>query len=74
MSADQLRTTNPFKWFARSMPGARRNMGAWTIAIIGGTDRDGRPGFCLLSDRANPVTGDPGSAEDLQDHDCAVAQ
>jgi CDP-diacylglycerol pyrophosphatase len=73
LTTDQLRTTNPFKWLADTTAGARQNMGAWTIAIVGGTDRRGRAGFYLLTDRANPSAGDPGSAEDLQDHDCAVA-
>ena len=73
LTQGQLETTNPFKWLASAMPGARGDMGAWTLAVIGGADRNGRPGFYLLTDRADPAAGDPGSAEDLQDHDCAVA-
>jgi CDP-diacylglycerol pyrophosphatase len=45
-------------------------MGAWTLALAGAVRADGSMGFYLLADRANPAAGDPGSAEDLQDHAC----
>ena len=45
---------------------------AWTLALVGGVAQDGWPGFCLLTDRVRPEAGDQGSAEELQDHDCAA--
>ncbi len=72
LPADALQTINPFKWLATTVPGARSQMGAWTLALVGGTDRRGQPGAYLLADRADPLAGDAGSAEDLQDHNCAA--
>ena len=69
----RLKETNPFKLLAKVQPGARRAMGAWTLALVGATGPDGAPGFYLLADRANPAAGDNGSAEELQDHACKVA-
>lgn len=65
-----LSATDPFKLLADTVPGARQDMGAWTLALIGGRQADGRDGFYLLADRANPAAGDRGSAEELQDHAC----
>jgi CDP-diacylglycerol pyrophosphatase len=71
LAEDQLNATNPFNLLAQTVPGARRSMGAWTLALIGGVGPGGQPGFYLVADQANPATGDPGSAEVLQDHTCA---
>lgn len=71
LAADRLDATNPFKLLARTVPGAGRAMGAWTLALVGGESRRGQPGFYLLAGRADPASGDPGSAEALQDHACA---
>jgi CDP-diacylglycerol pyrophosphatase len=70
LGADELASTNPFKLLAAALPGARREMGAWTIALVGAARADGAQGFYLLADRADPAAGDSGSAEELQDHDC----
>ena len=72
LEAGELASTNPFKLLAGAMPGARGGMGAWTIALVGATGPDGAQGFYLLADRADPAAGDPGSAEELQDHACAA--
>ncbi len=45
-------------------------MGDYSLAAIG-ANFDGKPGFILLADRVSPEEG--GHAEDLQDHDCAIA-
>lgn len=68
----QLDATNPFRLLAETVPGARRAMGAWTLALVGGFSPRGQAGFYLLEDRADPANGDPGSAEALQDHACAA--
>jgi CDP-diacylglycerol pyrophosphatase len=72
LRSDALLTTDPFKWLADTVPGAKQQMGVWTLAVVGGTDRRGQPGAYLLADRANPLAGDPGSSEELQDHSCAA--
>ena len=58
-----------------TLPGitaARADMGRETLAVIGATFADGRPGFYLLSDRADALSMNQGSSETLLDHDCAV--
>lgn len=72
LAAGELATTNPFNLLADDMPGARGEMGAWTIALVGAARTDGAQGFYLLADRADPTAGDSGSAEELQDHDCGA--
>ncbi len=59
-----------FELLAQEMPGARGNMGAWTLALVGAQRRGGAPGFVALAARADPLRGDRGSAEELQDHSC----
>jgi CDP-diacylglycerol pyrophosphatase len=70
LAADGLARTDPFKLAARTLPGAARHMGAWTLALAGATGPGGAAGFYLLADRADPAAGDYGSAEELQDHAC----
>jgi CDP-diacylglycerol pyrophosphatase len=45
-------------------------MGLETLLVAPVTFADGSPGFILIADRASP--GDAASAEELQDHNCAV--
>jgi CDP-diacylglycerol pyrophosphatase len=71
LEGDDLGSRNPIKLLA-AQPGARADMASQTLAVIGMVFRDGRPGFVLLSDRANPATFDLGTAEDLMDHSCKV--
>jgi CDP-diacylglycerol pyrophosphatase len=72
IEGDGLAGVDPFRLLAEGVPSAARAMGAWTLALVGTTFADGRPGFYLLAGRADPLHGDPGSAEVLQDHDCKV--
>jgi CDP-diacylglycerol pyrophosphatase len=44
-------------------------MAARTLVVVGSVDADGRPGFVVLTDRADAVTGDRAEGEQLQDHD-----
>jgi CDP-diacylglycerol pyrophosphatase len=69
-SAD-LEGVRPFRRLADDMPDARREMGLWSLAAVP-VSFDGRPGFALLADSAGLEGG--GHAEDLQDHDCALAR
>jgi CDP-diacylglycerol pyrophosphatase len=68
-SAD-LREVAPLKLLADGLEGARANMGAYSLAAIGATF-GGKPGFILLAEQFSLEGG--GHAEDLEDHDCAIA-
>lgn len=66
-------TADPFRVLADGMPGASKDMAAWTLILAGATFPGGKPGFVLLAGRADPTHGDFASGEELQDHDCAIA-
>lgn len=68
-SAD-LVDVSPLKVLADGVEGAREHMGAYSLAAVGATF-DGKPGFVLLADQFSLEGG--GHAEDVEDHDCAVA-
>ena len=68
---DTLSRTNLFTLLANDVPGARTDMGKWTL-VAAGITLDGHPQFILLADQADLLTGDRGSGEDLQDHTCAI--
>ena len=63
-------SVSPFLLLADGIDGARKEMGLWTLAIVGATFA-GKPGFVLLADHVELAAG--GSAEDIQDHTCAIA-
>lgn len=64
-----LTAENPFRLLA-DWPGVGADgLRPWTLAVAA-TKR----GFILLADRANPATGDRAESEELQDHQCALAQ
>ncbi len=67
-----LKGVNPFRLLADGVPGAALDMAHETLVVAGVIFPDGRPGFVLLADHANPATGDRASGEELQDHACAV--
>ena len=73
LRSDQLERTSPFALLAREMPGARRAMAAWTIALASAANRSSAPGFWLLADRVDLRASDFASAEELQDHQCRAA-
>jgi CDP-diacylglycerol pyrophosphatase len=70
VSAD-FADVEPIKLLATGVEGAQTDMGDYSLAAIGATF-DGKPGFLLLADKLSPDGG--GHAEDLEDHDCAIAQ
>ncbi|MGH6972693.1 MAG: CDP-diacylglycerol diphosphatase, partial [Caulobacteraceae bacterium] len=72
LEGDDLGARNPFKLLAEGQPAARKDMGLETLVAVPTTFENGRPGFILLSDRANLAAGDYGSGEVLQDHTCKV--
>jgi CDP-diacylglycerol pyrophosphatase len=67
-----LGTHDPFKLLATGDPLARADMGRQTLVVSGYRSARGKPGFLLLSHRANPAAGDRAHGEDLLDHHCKV--
>ena len=72
--AGEALDADPFRLVAHGILGAHDAMDKQTIVVAGAFLAGGKPGFVILSDAANPVTGDRGSGEDLQDHSCALAK
>jgi CDP-diacylglycerol pyrophosphatase len=70
LPGEDLGDRNPFKLLAATDAAARGDMGLETLLAAPVTFENGAPGFVLLADRAS--AGDAGSAEELQDHSCAV--
>jgi CDP-diacylglycerol pyrophosphatase len=70
--APDLTGINLFLLLAAAAPDARAHMGDYTLLVTGASFA-GKPGFILLADRADPLHGDFGSSESLQDHACALA-
>lgn len=64
---------NPFTLLADGLPGAREDMGSYTLVVVGADDVGGAPGFVVLADRADGETGDFAGGEQLQDHDFCPA-
>jgi CDP-diacylglycerol pyrophosphatase len=69
--SDDLSAVRPLNLLADGVPDAKAHMALESLAVVGATFA-GKPGFVLLADHAELAAG--GHAEDLQDHDCAVAQ
>jgi CDP-diacylglycerol pyrophosphatase len=56
---------------ADGLPDAKAHMGAMSLSVVG-AEFDGKPGFVLLADAFSLEGG--GHAEDIQDHNCAIAR
>ena len=70
--SDDLSHAEPLlRLVADGVPDASAHLGAMSLAVVGAAF-DGKPGFVLLADAFSLEGG--GHAEDLQDHDCAVAR
>jgi CDP-diacylglycerol pyrophosphatase len=72
LTQPDLTGVNPFVLLADGVPGARGDMGHFTLVVVGDTYQ-GKDGFVLLAGHANPATRNWGSGEELQDHACAAA-
>jgi CDP-diacylglycerol pyrophosphatase len=64
-----LAARSPFRMLADDVEGARAQMGAWTLILVGASF-DGAPGFLLLADHSDAIG--VAHAEALQDHDCSI--
>jgi CDP-diacylglycerol pyrophosphatase len=68
---ENLGERDPFKLLAED-PRARIDMGRETLVVAGMMFAGDKPGFVLLSDRADLTRMDQGAGEELLDHSCAV--
>jgi CDP-diacylglycerol pyrophosphatase len=68
----ELGERDPFKLLALSDPEARADMGRQTLAVVGATFADGRPGFILLAAAGGTLQNPKGASEELLDHECAI--
>lgn len=66
-------TINPFQSLASALPPGDR-MAQHSLFVAGAWSRTGEPGFILLSGKVDPVSGDRGNADDLQDQACNLAR
>ncbi len=64
-------TANPLNLLAYDLAGVG-DVGQWSLVVAGREPVQGGPGFILLATRVDPGTGNEASAEELQDHACAV--
>jgi len=71
IAQQDLSGANPFTLLAEGVPGARADMGKWTLVAAGATI-GGAPGFILLADHVDATIADHASSEELQDHACAI--
>ena len=70
--SDNLFQSEPLlRLVADGLPDAEARMGAMSMGVVGAAF-DGKPGFILLANVFSLEGG--GHAEDLQDHDCAIAR
>jgi CDP-diacylglycerol pyrophosphatase len=67
LAQPEFGASNPFDLLANGVPGARDDMGRYTLVVVGDPT-----GFVLLAGRADGLAN-RGSGEELQDHACAAA-
>ena len=72
VSGEDLGSNNPFGLLAK-IPDAARDMGNYTLVVIGLTRSDGTKGFVLLADQVKKASSDFASGEELLDHACGIA-
>jgi len=73
VDGQNLGTINPFHLLAKGDPDAAANMARHTLAVVGVTWSNDVAGFALLDGTVDLTSVSRRSAEDLQDHDCALA-
>jgi CDP-diacylglycerol pyrophosphatase len=70
IDGDDVVGADPFRLLSRGLHVQPKDMGAWTLVLVGMDFPDGRPGFVLLAARVNPAAGYKASGEELEDHNC----
>ncbi|WP_242011180.1 CDP-diacylglycerol diphosphatase [Acetobacter fallax] len=74
VEASSLAGVKPFLLLARSLRDPEHEMGHHTLAVVPEKFGGNRQGFLILDDVAEPLRKDRGSAEELQDHSCAIIE
>ena len=74
IDGSDLHGANLFKQVDEKLKGEGQSITTATIFIGGETFDGGKEGFLLLTASANLITGYLAHAEDLLDHDCAIAK
>jgi len=73
VDGQNLGTINPFHLLAKGDPEAAADMGKHSLAVVGITWSNKVEGFAVLEGKVDPLAGNLGSGEVIQDHDCALA-
>jgi len=73
VAGEQLSPHNPFTLLAEGLPDATRDMGNYTLVVIGFTRAEGTNGFVILTDRVNKKNGDLANGEELLDRFCRIS-
>jgi CDP-diacylglycerol pyrophosphatase len=73
VDGENLGTINPFRLLAEGDKAAAADMAKHTLVVVGMTWSNGVAGFAVLDGTFDPVAGNRGAGEMLQDHDCALA-
>jgi CDP-diacylglycerol pyrophosphatase len=68
VEGEDLDGVDPFHLLADGIAGARSDMGAQTLVVVGAYDAGGQPGFLVLADHVDAADGDVAGGEALQDH------
>ena len=74
VEAEDLRETNPFHLLAKIDGMVPKRMGDQTLVVIGAVFKNGRNGFYILSNDAEPKKGDLAAGEELLDDHCALTR
>jgi CDP-diacylglycerol pyrophosphatase len=74
VDGSDLGPVNPFRLLAEADANAAADMGKHTLVVVGMTWPDNVAGFAILDGKVDLSTGNRGSGEVLQDHDCALAR
>jgi CDP-diacylglycerol pyrophosphatase len=74
LNGEEFGTRDPFKLLATGDPEAGADMGRQTLAVVGTTLADGRPGFVLLAATGGTPENPDGASESLLDHSCGVLE
>jgi CDP-diacylglycerol pyrophosphatase len=70
----ELDGVDPFVLLADGVAGARADMGAQNLVVVGAEFGDAGPGFVILNAASNVAAGLGVKGEELQDHGCALAR
>lgn len=68
VTESELAQKSPFIMLNKEVPNAHKRMGDYGLAVVQQSDNS----FVLLATQFNPLTLNRASAEEIQDHECAI--